>query len=259
MHREDTANSIEAALDMLQEDFPAALKSVDKLRVSVDQDANSAFYSIGAALLREMGNDQAAIDSLKEGASFDHAKEGRSANEADKWIALAYIYWKTGHATECRDAALKALALENGRLHALQAGTLLARAGFISDAQSTLSLLPEDTGWPIFEQSWHQLHGEILLAQNRKAAALAEMQEAGKNDLPANPKEYLARALQVAGRKDEALQLYRKIVQNPAEIWQALDYQYPGFWSDMEQQFEKLAPPSDPALFIARSRKMRTK
>jgi len=196
---------------------------------------------------------------LKEGASFDHAKEGRSANEADKWIALAYIYWKTGHATECRDAALKALALENGRLHALQAGTLLARAGFISDAQSTLSLLPEDTGWPIFEQSWHQLHGEILLAQNRKAAALAEMQEAERTICPPTPKSIWLGLSRWQAGKTKPCSFYRKIVQNPAEIWQALDYQYPGFWSDMEQQFEKLAPPSDPALFIARSRKMRTK
>lgn len=254
MQREDTANSIETALDMLQEDFLAALKSVDKLRQSPERDANSAYYSMRAALLREMGNDPAAIDTLKEGASFDRAK-GRRASEADKWIALAYIYWEAGHAAECRDAAFKALALENGRLHALQAGTLLARAGFVSDAQSTLSLLPEKTGWPVFEQAWHQLHGEILLAQNHRAAALAEMREAEKNDLPANPKEYLARALQAAGRKDEALKLYREIVQAPAAIWQALDYQYPGFWADMEQEYESNElTPDAPALIDAKSR-----
>ena len=134
LQHSDTADSIEVGLDMLREDFSSAIKALDRLQASSHPDSVSKSYSLRAAFLRESGNDKAAIKTLADGIALDHST-GNSSSESDKWIALAYTYWKIGDKAQCHNASLQALALENGPLHILQAGTLLARAGFIADAQ----------------------------------------------------------------------------------------------------------------------------
>ncbi len=257
MHRDGAADSIEVGMSLLLEDFPAALRVLDRLQASQDSFYRSKSYSLRAAFLRELGNNIAAIRALKEGISFDRA-QGLTFNEADKWIALAYTYWKTGDAAGCRNASLSALKLENGRLHLLRAGTLLARAGFVLDAKRVINMLALTRGFRASDQARHQIQGELFAAQNQKADALSEMRNAADVDIPANPKEYLARVLESTGHKAEALQIYREIVRFPAQIWQALDYQYPGFWGDMDERYATLElNKGDPTLATANLRRLR--
>jgi len=255
MQHSDAADSIEVGLDMLREDFASAIKALDRLQSTSHPDYVSASYSLRAAFLRELGDDKAAIKALMDGASFDRST-GHSFSESDKWIALAYIYWKIGDAAHCHDAALQALTLENGPLHVLQAGTLLARTGFLSDAHKALSMLPSNTGFKTVDRASHQLEGEIFLAQHKTAEAVREMREAAAADCASCPKEYLARTLEASGDKAGVLHYYREIVEAPARIWQALDYQYPGFWSDVTANYSGLQPNTkDPALANAQARK----
>jgi serine/threonine protein kinase/tetratricopeptide (TPR) repeat protein len=257
MQRDGAADSIEVGMDMLQEKFPAALSVLNQLQRSQDTFYESKSYSLRAAFLRELGNDRAAIETLKKGIAFDHAR-GLPFRETDKWIALAYIYWKNGDAGSCRSASQQALTLERGPLHVLQAGTLLARSGFVEEAKEALKGLPVDAGVQGFGQAWHQLQGEILAAQHRGNDALREMSQASALDASATPREYLARVLDATGRHAEALGIYREITASPARVWQAPDYQYPGFWSDIARAYLAMeSDHNDPVFISSAERKAR--
>ena len=83
------------------------------------------------------------------------------------------------------------------------------------------------------------------------SGALVEFQAEADLEGPGRPKEYLARALSSAGRQDEALKLYREIVESPGEIWQEADTQSPGMWADalfQEGRVERSLHHSDSAL-----------
>jgi serine/threonine protein kinase/predicted negative regulator of RcsB-dependent stress response/predicted transcriptional regulator len=260
MHRDGAADSAEVGYRLLRQDFPAALQALARLQGSPDPFYKSKSYVIRAALLRELGRDQAAIQALKAGIKFDQGEqftlnEVAKLDEADKWVALAYIYWRTNDLARCREAALRVLKLEDGRLHVLQAGTLLARAGFVADARDALGMLASKTGLQAVDQAWYQLHGEILAAQHKRAEAVAEMRKAAERDIPASEKEYLARVLAAEQDRGEATQLYRKMAESPAEVWQALGYRYPGLWADMATQYERLATTKDSTSAKVRNRR----
>lgn len=256
MHHEGAADAIEVGTDMLREDFPAVLKTLNRLQASPDPFYKSKSYSLRAAFLREAGNDLAAVRTLKDGIGFDDANH-LTFNEADKWIDLAYIYWRTGNNSASKAAALEAIKLEGGRIHLVKAGTIIARAGFVPGAKRLLALLNAAAPPQVSEQNRHQLQGEILLAEGNHSAALEELRRAAEMDIPAAPKEYFARALAKNGHRAEALAIYRDILKSPARIWQALDYQYPGFWSDIDQRYEAISPPGDPAVAWTRSTRER--
>jgi hypothetical protein len=177
-----------------------------------------------------------AIKILKEGISFD-AANGLNFNEADKWLAVAYLRLRVHTLSSCRAAALQAIKKESGRLHLLKAGTLLARAGFTAEATQMLYSLPTMKDIPVFEQAVHQLQGEIWEAEGKPQQALQEMQIASDRDSPVSPREYLARAWEKAGNAPQALAFYRKIVASPAAVWQSPENYDPGFWADMEHKY----------------------
>ncbi|HET8887578.1 MAG TPA: protein kinase [Candidatus Angelobacter sp.] len=244
MHRQDAADAIQVSLDMLQENFSRAFEALGRMNQSHDPLYKSRGYSLHAALLAEMRRFPEAIKILKEGISFDSAN-GLNFNEADKWLAVAYLRLRVHALSSCRGAAMQAIKKESGRLHLLKAGTLLARAGFTAEATQVLHSLPTMKGIPVFEQAVHRLQGEIWEAEGKPQQALQEMQIASDLDAPSSPREYLALAWEKAGNASQALALYRKIVASPAAVWQSPENYDPGFWAEMEQKYIALHPPLD--------------
>jgi len=259
MGRQGAADSIEVGLDILQNDFSGTLAALGRMKKSSDPLYKSKSYSLHAAFLSEVRSVPAAIRVLNEGIAFDEAN-GFTFNEADKWIALAYLHLTVNAPLSCRKAALRAIENENGRMHLLQAGTLLARAGFTKEATKMLLSLRSGPHIPVFEEATHQLRGEIFASEGRLDNAVQEMRKASEFDPPNNSHEYLARILVKAGNTKEAVMLYRYIVESPADVWQAPDYQYPGFWADMEETYASLqSNPGDQVAIKARARASRMK
>jgi hypothetical protein len=121
-------------------------------------------------------------------------------------------------------------------------------------------MLPTNTHFKTVDRASRQLKGEILLAKSRTSEAVQEMREAAVADCTSCPKEYLARALEAFGDKDGALRYYREIVANPAHTWQALDYQYPGFWRDSAANYSGMRPNTNDTVWAsAQARKSRFK
>jgi serine/threonine protein kinase/tetratricopeptide (TPR) repeat protein len=254
MHRQDAADAIQVSFDMLREDYPGAFEAINRMKQSQDPLYESRSYSLEAALLSEMRRFSLAKKVLLDGISLDAGKkrskeagklsveqaDKRPFEEADKWIALAYLNLKTGYLQSCRNAALNAAKKEHGRIHLLQAGTLLARAGFTDDAKRMLHDLESVPDLPVFEQARHQLLGEILEFEGKLQEALQEKQKASDLDVPNGPREYLARILEKTGDLEHARELYRRVAESPAGLWQAPEKYYPGFWSDMTERFMAL-------------------
>jgi serine/threonine protein kinase/tetratricopeptide (TPR) repeat protein len=244
MGRQDSADWIEVGLGLLQDDSTRAMVALDRLRQTSDPLFKSKSFSLRAAFFAELRSFPESVDALQEGIAFDNAN-GLSFNEADKWAALAYLHLRTGAKDDCRRAALRAIEKENGRLHLLQAGTLLARAGFAADARNVMHQLDSWPSFPLVEEAKHQIQGEIYLANGNSRRALKEMEDAANLDVRNGFHEYLARALERSGKNQEALAMYRHMAESPAQVWQAPDYEYPGLWTEEAVRYESLSLPGD--------------
>lgn len=240
MGRQDSADSIEAGLGFLTEDFASTVGALYRLQQSSDPLSRSKEFSLRAAFLAEMRRFPEARRVLKDGASFDDANSFPFFS-ADKWTAISYLHLRTGNRASCRRAAWIAIGKEDGPLHLLQAGTLLARAGFSGDAGQVLHRLDS---WPSLhsvQQGRHQILGEILLNEGiDEKKMLKEMQTAADLDAPSGSHEYLARAWVKLGESQKALDLYKLWADSPGQIWQAPDYEYPGTWADMAEKYVEL-------------------
>ncbi len=257
MRRPDAANAIQVSLDMLREDFPDAFEALRRMEQSGDPLYESRGYSLHASLLSEMRKLPEAIKILKEGIAFDEAN-GLAFNEADKLLALAYLHLRRHAFSDCGTEALQAISKENGRLHLLKAGTLLARAGYPTAAKQVLYLLESEPDLPVFAEARHELQGEIFEAQGRLEEAYKELLLASNLDVPSRPREYLVRILEKMGKTQEALAFCGPIVEAPAAIWQLPEFHEPGLWADMEEKYIALdADSSDPVAVDSRARASR--
>jgi eukaryotic-like serine/threonine-protein kinase len=257
MHRPDAADAIQVSLNMLEEDFPGALEAIGRMKQSADPLYKTRAYSLHASLLSEMRKYPEAVKVLKEGIAFD-AANGLTFNEADKWLAMSYLYLRSHAFSRCRTAALQAVKRENGRLHLLKAGTLLARAGYTIDARQILHLLETEPDLPVFTEARHELRGEIFEAEGKLQEAYQELTLASDLDVPNGPREYLVRILAKTGKTGQAFTLCRQTVVAPALIWQLPEFHDPGLWADMEEKYAALdTEANDPVSMGARARASR--
>lgn len=235
----ETAELLGGAQAFIHGEYGSARELLGRLSSSEDDYWKSTSFAVTADFASELGDYGSAKASLAEGIQFD-LKKGRMGSLADKEIAFAYLAWRTNDRLNCKANSLAAIRHEAGQSHLALAGTLLARCGFSSDARVVgheLKKLPEG---PIFDLARHRLEGELLLSREETVRALDEFQAASKLDEADNPREYLARALMLAGRKEEALRAYQNIVESPGKIWQEPDLHFPGLWADALSEYAHL-------------------
>jgi eukaryotic-like serine/threonine-protein kinase len=235
----ETADLLDGAQQFIHGDTDAALSTIERLRSSQDDYWQSLSYSIVASLLSEIGRYGEAREELNSGIRFDREKAHFGAL-ADKEISLGYLAYRSGDLTTCKSSSLAAVNSENGQAHLQAAGSLLARCGFTREAtriESQLKTLPDR---PIFQAAKYRLAGEVLLAERSAAKALSQFEAASAIEDIGYPREYLGRTFLSAGKREEALKIYRDIAEHPGAIWQEPDLQFPGLWADSLFQYGRL-------------------
>lgn len=230
----DYADQIEGQTNFLKKHYDIALQLFFKIRSSNDAYLKSVSYYLEASVLAEQGKYAESIKALKQGIDFD-LSTGDSPDRADKLVGLAYLYLKSGKRQAGRDAALQALEAESGPRNMVEICTLLARAGWISEARQVRRKLDIRSSAPVIQVAKLRMDGELLLAQGYIKRALTVLQQAkaldaGKSYLH----DYWPHALLVAGQTHDALKEFESLVSQPGQIWQHPDRYPPGYFADLD-------------------------
>ncbi len=227
------ADQLDGESRFLQGDYSHAQSLFAGLRGSSDAYLRSVSYHLQACVLAEQGRYREAIGTLKEGVKSD-LTAGDAGDQADKLLALAYLYLKQGNRVESREAALKSLATAYSLERAADAGSILSRGEWIADAQKVLIKLDPGLSFPIAKVTRLRINVEILLAQGHKSEALSELQKDPTLDQKrALLRDYSIRTLIANDQWDEALQELDQPEGHPGQIWHQAESYAPGADADL--------------------------
>jgi hypothetical protein len=177
----------------------------------------------------ELGRVDDAIAHLRRGIESDLQSGDRSA-EADKLLSLATLQLVKRERSACRDSCLSAVQVDQSPARAATAAALLARAGFLAEAERLAKTLPADSPSRRVQADRIRVAAEIALAKGQTAAAWTQFQAAARLEAPAAMPEYFARASAAAGETGMALAAYERMALNPGQFWQYPDWDPPGTW-----------------------------
>jgi tetratricopeptide (TPR) repeat protein len=203
--------------------------------------------------------DDEALKILTDGARSDD-RLGYRSSQGQKFLSIAGIHLRAGRLAETRSACLRAIDLDSGPTRVLYAGALLARAHFVRQAKELYARIDSSIDVPLFRQARKKLQGEILLAQQQIAGALAAFREAAQDSPRVLGREFLARACAQAGAKKEALDLYVETLAAKTVVWMVTDPEPAGTWIDSLNAAVRLAGEThDPRLPELSAQWMKTK
>lgn len=223
---------VSAYASLLAGDSSHALDHAEKLSSSPSIEWQSRAYSLKAAVLAETGRRSEGVRVLKDGIAFDH-NHIRKSDEADKGIALAYLYYQQGDLSDCIRAAQAAIELDKSPQRLLQAGTLLMRSGLLSSVQPLIDELKKEPSIPRIRIAIARLEGELKLAQGDYKGAIREFQRAVQMQRPFEDQSFLALAYAVAGEEREANNEFSKVLEHPAYLLIYPGDDFPGSWGDL--------------------------
>jgi eukaryotic-like serine/threonine-protein kinase len=222
------ADEVDGLAAVLKGDYDRAQRLFQSLAQADDPFLRSLRFYLEASALAEQGNDDEAIEILKEGIAAD-LPSGDSSDRADKLLGLAFLYLKKGDRNSSREAALKAIEAESSARRSANVGQLLARGGFVRDAQRLLSGIDGNDPALVVKVTRHWLGGEILLAQGRCREALEELQKGKAQDQEQGLlRDYWAHALLVCGRRDDARAEFDRMLSRPGQAWHQPEFYPPG-------------------------------
>jgi serine/threonine-protein kinase len=226
------AEYLRGIANWLAGDVSGADRSFSILSGSEDGRFRSIGFGAKAYVLAETGRSRAASAALREGIAAD-IRAGNSAGHARKLLAIAALSLDNEDKANLKTVALEAVAQDHSARTYLRAGTLLARGGLLAAARSVLGNLEFPDEGRRFEIARSILSGEIAVAEGRTGEGLADLQRAASLAPQIQPREYLAHALEQAGRQEEALGEYQRIVAAPAVMWQSgsADDNDPDLWT----------------------------
>jgi len=211
---------------------------------SVSRDSSPSQRSQGASLLAayfaEKGLFRRAVAEYKAGAEADLAA-GMNPQVAAKYLALAALHYRAHNLAEARTYCMEALRMQRRLDLYRRAGAILARSGFVADAQRLLDDLGPAWPGPSAEAARHQIRAEILLHGGDRQASLREFEAASRMDSPLHDREYLARAYAVTGDRERALFQYESAVRSPRPYWQYPDAAIPAFYTSTLLDYASLA------------------
>jgi len=170
-----------------------------------------------ADLEADQGNIDTARDLLRDGLLKDR-QSGDDEFASQKAVALAFLEGIQGNHRDAIALAEEAGSTSRYPWVIVQAVSILARYGSIEKANRLMSRFPAGQG-PQYEAGRLRMKGEILAAEGNFKQALESLEKASNVDRPRQPKEYLARALDLAGDHDRARLNYQRIVDTSFLIW----------------------------------------
>jgi serine/threonine protein kinase/tetratricopeptide (TPR) repeat protein len=229
-----------ASSTFIQGNFENGLKQVSFLSDSPDDSWRSRSYALRACWMSELGRYRDAATLLDEGMEFDATRGLRTA-QADKCLMLGYLAYRQGSSQNCKELCGRVLSLDNNPGRSAQVGALLAKSGHIREAQSLLAAMRSQPDLPRIRRDRYRLAGEIALAQGNAAEAVHLLRASAQLDLPRATREYLARALEFAGDRAGAMEIYQQIVLRQGRLWPEPDREFPGLWTDALLRCARLA------------------
>jgi eukaryotic-like serine/threonine-protein kinase len=227
------ADLIEGQRRFLLGDHEGARIYFTNLQSSADQFIQSSSFNLMASVFAEEGRYGDAIQILLQGISID-AKDGATADQAQKLLALAYLYSKQGDFTKSREALLQSVALEPSPRQAGDVATLLARIGSVKDAEQILAAVETKPPNFLVNVVSLRIRGELLLAKGRSREALTILDDWRKlNQERSLLQDSWAHATYMSGLNEECLNETNGMLQKPGQIWHQAEAYFPGYLTDL--------------------------
>jgi hypothetical protein len=133
-------------------------------------------------------------------------------------VELGFLEGIAGNQKLAVAHAHEAVSIRRSPLVIVQAVTILARNGSSRDALNLMNTFPAGEG-PKHEADLLRMKGEILAARGEFKQALDFLERAARMDRPQVPKEYVARALDLAGERERAKLVHQRIVDTSRLTW----------------------------------------
>jgi len=170
-----------------------------------------------ATLEADRGNIDKARQILNEGIRKDRGT-GEEGFASQKSVALAFLEGISKNPERAVARARDAVSIRKSPQVIVQAVSILARYGSPEDAARIMNEFPAGEG-PKYEADRFRMKGEIFLAKRNFKQALDLLHQADHLDRPQEPKEYLARALDLAGDREGATIIYQRIADTSFLTW----------------------------------------
>lgn len=205
----------------------AALATLDPLARSQDVQWRSRAFTLRASWLAELRQFGAAALELERGIAFD-TESGFRERLVDKWLHLADVRRQMGDVSGSVAAAQRAVATNDNARQLMLAGILLVRAGRMTEAADIAKRLAAERELPKAELARLRLAGEIALASNRSAEAVAALEKADAMGPRRESRLPFAQALVRAGLSDRARHVLQALLDHPTLPYSAPEPELPG-------------------------------
>jgi tetratricopeptide (TPR) repeat protein len=214
-----------------KDDTDGAIAAFRETITSTNQDRRSRAYGTLAAVLAEIGRYAEARQALEQGIAKDRLA-GREGARADKILMLANIDFHMGRIAPVKRLCIEAATAESSPQRSARSAVLLARAGYAAEAKAQVAWLSRLPSCPLVSSALLRVEGETALVEGKPARAIESFLKSSSVEPSLQPKEYLARAYFAAGDYDKASVLFRRIATAPALLWETVDFDYPGIFSE---------------------------
>ncbi len=221
----------------VQGEYDVAASIFRELIASAQGRESSRARTLLANLEADRGNIDDARKTLGEAIHKDR-EAGEDGLVSQEQVAQAYLEGLAGHADLSRALTAQAIADRPSPEVIVKAVTVLARQGFVEDATRLAKTYPRIEG-PGFQAARLRMQGEILEAKGDPRQAVERLERAAQLDRPQLPKEYLARALDLAGETERAKLIYQRIVDMPWMAWGSPEDDLPGIRSVARQYLKR--------------------
>jgi eukaryotic-like serine/threonine-protein kinase len=214
-------------LAAMKEDYENAAQQFRELAAANSGSVASRAMGLLAISEADRGNLEEARRILRAGITKDRAA-GQDGLASQKTVALAFLEGQAGNKAAARALAEQAVAFVGASPQVILGSvTVLARHGDAAGAARLAKKFPGIKG-PKFDVARLRMEGEIAAARGEYRKALDLLERAAQQDRVYDPREYLARALDLAGDRERARWYYQNIVDTPWLIWDLVEEAWPG-------------------------------
>jgi len=211
------AQEFRAIVAALRGDYAASANLLREVMRSDNVQESSRATALLANLEADRGNLEEARQLLRQGILQDRGT-GQDGYASQKSVELGFLEGIAGNQKLAVAHAHEAVSIRRSPLVIVQAVTILARNGSSREALNLMNTFPAGEG-PKHEADLLRMKGEILAARGEFKQALDFLERAAGMDRPQVPKEYLARALDLAGESERAKLVHQRIVDTSPLTW----------------------------------------
>lgn len=216
----------------LREDIDGALRTIEPLRHSADNEWKSRAFSLRSAWMTEQGRFDDAIREMLSGIRHD-ATFGIRNREADKWLNLADLQQRARLAPALvRNSVERALLINDSAERLARACAILTSAGDLEAGQALSQRWASQPNMMRAASSKYLFEGSLAFARGRTRQAVRSFQNAASIGSAHRSRLLLGRALMRAGEWPEAAKVLKAEVDHVARRYRSPEPEFPGHWAD---------------------------